>query len=48
MDNLLLIMQKDRGFADDGARKALLKLFDMLGDDPAITRYRARMFNLLH
>mgnify|MGYP002063917032 CR=1 FL=1 len=48
LDNLLLIMQKDRGFADDGARKALLKLFDMLGDDPAVTRYRARMFNLLH
>ncbi len=48
VDNLLLIMQKDRGFADDGARKALLRLFDMLGDDPAVTRYRARLFNLLH
>ncbi len=48
MENLLLIMQKDRGFADDGASKALLRLFDMLGEDPAVTRYRARMFNLLH
>ena len=48
VDNLLLIMQKDRGFADDGARRALLRLFDMLGDDPAVTRYRARLFNLLH
>ncbi|MGB5464620.1 MAG: co-chaperone YbbN [Sedimenticolaceae bacterium] len=48
LENLLLIMQKDRAFGDDAARLALLKLFDMLGDDPMVTRYRARMFNLLH
>lgn len=48
LENLLLLMQKDRGFGDDAARSALLRLFDMLGDDPAVTRYRARMFNLLH
>jgi putative thioredoxin len=48
MENFLTVMQKDRGFADDGARKALLHLFDLLGDDPMVARYRARMFNLLH
>lgn len=48
MDNFLTVMQTDRGYDEDGARKALLKLFDMLGDDPAATRYRARMFTLLH
>lgn len=48
MENLLQLMQKDRKFGDDAARLALLKLFDMLGDDPAVTRYRARMFTLLH
>jgi len=48
LENLLLLMQKDRKFGDDAARLALLKVFDMLGDDPAVTRYRARMFNLLH
>jgi len=48
MENLLLVMQRDRKFGDDAARLALLKVFDMLGDDPAVTRYRARMFNLLH
>jgi putative thioredoxin len=48
LENLLGIMQQDRKFGDDAARNALLKLFDMLGDDPSITRYRARMFNLLH
>ncbi len=48
LEHLLLIMQKDRAFGDDAARLALLKLFDMLGDDPMVTRCRARMFNLLH
>ena len=48
MENLLRVMQKDRKYGDDAARLALLRLFDMLGDDPATTRYRARMFNLLH
>jgi putative thioredoxin len=48
MENLLQILQKDRKFADDGARQALLKVFDMLGDHPAVSRYRARLFNLLH
>jgi putative thioredoxin len=48
LENLLLVMQKDRKFGDDAARAALLKIFDMLSDDPAVTRYRARMFNLLH
>jgi putative thioredoxin len=47
-EDLLLLMRKDRGYGDDAARDALLKLFDLLGDDPAATRYRARMFNLLH
>ena len=48
LENFLTVMQKDRRYADDGARQALLRLFDMLGDDPIVARYRARMFNLLH
>ena len=48
VDNLLLIVQKDRQFGDDAGRVALLRLFDMLGEDPAVNRYRARMFNMLH
>lgn len=47
-EDLLQIMQTDRKFGDDAARNALLRLFEMLGDDPAIRRYRARMFTLLH
>jgi putative thioredoxin len=48
LENFLVVMQKDRKLGDDGARQALLKLFDMLGEDPIVSRYRARMFNLLH
>jgi len=48
IENLLLIVQKDRKFGEDAGRLALLRLFDMLHEDPAINRYRARMFNLLH
>lgn len=48
IENLLQLMQRDRGYGDDAARMALLRLFDMFADVPAITRFRARMFNLLH
>ena len=48
MQQLLTIMQKDRQFQDDAARKTLLKTFDMLGDDPLVTQYRRKMFNLLY
>ncbi len=48
MQHLLTIMQKDRAFQDDAARKTLLKAFDMLGDDPLVTEYRRKMFNLLY
>ena len=48
MENLLLLVQKDRQYGDDAGRLALLRLFDMLGTDPSVNRYRSRMFNLLH
>ena len=47
MEKLLLIIQKDRGYADDLGRRTLLKLFAMLGDDPMVDKYRKRMTNLL-
>ncbi len=47
-ENLLAIMYKDRGFGEGKAREALLKLFELLGEDPSVNRYRARLFNLLH
>jgi putative thioredoxin len=45
---LLELMRDDRGFNDDAARKTMLKIFDLLGEDPLATRYRSKMFTLLH
>ena len=45
---LLELMQRDREFGDDGARKTLLSIFEMMGDDPAVGPYRRKMFNYLH
>lgn len=47
MENLLQIIRKDRAYEDDLGRKTLLKLFDMLGDDPLVEQYRKRMTSLL-
>ncbi len=48
VDTLLKLMQRDREFGDDGARKTLLSIFEMLGDDPSVGPYRRKMFNYLH
>jgi putative thioredoxin len=48
MDALLQLMKKNRDYGDDAARKALLKLFDVLGDDPLVPRYRSRMMSLIY
>lgn len=47
-DGLLLLMEKDRAYGEDAARLTLLKLFEMLGDDPLVSQSRRRMFNLMH
>ncbi len=48
IEELLQLMHDDREFEDDGARKCLITLFDVLGDDPLVGKYRRKMFNLLH
>jgi putative thioredoxin len=48
MELLLDLMRKDRSFGDDAGRRALLKVFEMLGDDPRVHQYRRRMAALLH
>jgi putative thioredoxin len=47
-DLLLQLMKKERSWGDDAARKALLKLFDVLGDDPVVPRYRSKMMSLIY
>jgi putative thioredoxin len=48
MELLLDLMQKDRSFGDDAGRNTLLKVFELLGDDPRVSRYRSRMASLLY
>ncbi len=48
LELLLQLMQKDRGFEDDAGRRALIKVFELLGDDPRVSRYRRRMTSLLY
>lgn len=45
---LLELMRKDRGYGGDATRKALLKLFGMLGDNPLVPRYRSKMMSLIY
>ena len=49
LDLLLEVLRLDRSFRDDGARKALLSAFEMLGNGhPLVGRYRGRLSSLLH
>ena len=48
MELLLQLMQKDRSYGDDAGRRGLLKVFELLGDDPRVSRYRSRMASLLY
>ena len=48
MDLLLQLMRQDRNYDDDAGRRNLLKLFDLLGDDPRVGNYRRRMTSLLY
>jgi putative thioredoxin len=48
MQLLLDLMQADRSFGDDAGRRGLVKVFELLGDDPRVGQYRRRMASLLY
>ncbi|WP_305857941.1 thioredoxin family protein [Balneatrix alpica] len=49
MQQLLTLMKQDRQFQDDGARKTLIQLFDMLGNShPLVATYRRKLYQALY
>jgi len=47
--NLLSMLQKNRQFQDDIARKTMIKIFDLLGKGNSLaSEYRKKMFNVMH
>lgn len=49
MEQLLEILQRDRGFREDAGRKGLVALFELLGSEgPLVNRYRGLMASALY
>jgi putative thioredoxin len=49
LEQLLQMLQKDKEFSDELARKTMIRVFDLLGKgDPVATAYRRKMFAFLH
>ena len=43
------LLSRDRTYRDDGARKAMLTVFDLLGDDHLLTKeYRKKLMSALY
>ena len=48
-DAFMYLLQHDRGYGDDAARKSLLALFNLLGEsDERVGAWRRSLFNALH
>jgi putative thioredoxin len=49
LELLLSLMKADRSYGDDAGRKAMLKIFELLGsDNELVKRYRSRMLSMLY
>ncbi|HEY65891.1 MAG TPA: thioredoxin [Caldilineae bacterium] len=47
LEHYLEIIKRDRQFRDDGARQAMLYIFDILGDHPLAREYRNKLASVL-
>jgi putative thioredoxin len=48
LEELLILLRRDRQYGDDAARKAMVQVFDLLGGSgDLVTRYRAKMTSAL-
>jgi putative thioredoxin len=48
MEQLLEVVQRDRGFRDDVGRRKLLAVFDMAADPDLVSEYRHRLSSILY
>lgn len=49
LEELLILIQKDRKYGEDAARKSMLEAFDAIkGNDALVSQYRRKLFNILH
>jgi len=49
MDNLLEIIRRDRNYGDDAGRRALVDVFQLLGNqDPRVKQYRGKLSSVLN